>query len=137
MIKEFDTMFPRCLWVAKDTNYKELSDRFVFYSPSSEELITYDENEFNENTFDESIYATVYLVVDKIIKKTGYLVILNGVPSINDCAHEASHIVTHLEKYFGIESDANEYRAYMTGWFAEKINEACDGNENQSQPIAK
>ena len=74
----------------------------------------------------------------------GYIVILNQIPDVNDCAHEASHIVTHLEQYFGLESYAHEYRAYITGWFAEKINDVYnekensnDGKENESQSVAE
>ena len=134
MIKEFDTMFPRCLWVAKETNYKELSDKFQMYFPTSEDEIPDDERKFNENTFDECMTATVYLAKDKVSNKTGYLVILNDKFDLGACAHEASHVVTHLEAYFGLESNANEYRAYMTEWFTKKIEEVWNGTGESDDP---
>ena len=65
MIKEFDTMFPRCLFLAKNTNYKEIVAKFKIYFPNTENEITYDERHFNENIFAEGIEATVYLAQDK------------------------------------------------------------------------
>lgn len=148
MIKEFDTMFPRCLWVAKETNYKELSDKFQMYFPTSESEIPDDERKFNEDTFDEATIATVYLAKYKISGEYGYLVILNDDKfDLGTCAHEASHVVTHLEAYFGLESNANEYRAYMTEWFTKRIEEVwndtseskdvAEGAVNDPQPVAE
>lgn len=122
MIKKVDTMFPRCIFLAKNTNYKELSDRFDFYCPTTEQLLKYTEEAFNNECFDESIVATVFLVGDKKAKICGYLVILNERKvDLGTCAHEATHICKHMEDYFMLESSANEYRAYMTEWYTNQI----------------
>ena len=122
MIKEFDTMFPRCLFLAKNTNYKEITDRFKLYYPCSEGEIKMDEKAFNIETFSDNIVATVYLAKDIKNKHVGYLVIINSKKFVlGKCAHEASHVCKFMEDYFGLERDANEYRAYMTEWYTNRI----------------
>lgn len=124
MIKKFETMFPRYLYVAKNTNYQELIEKFRFYFPIDETEIIYNKDKFDENTFAEHITATVYLVQERQSGNVGYIVIIN-IKKIDygTCAHEATHICKHMEDYFGLESSANEYRAYITEWYSKKIAE--------------
>jgi len=133
MIKEFETMFPRCLFVAKNTNYKELTEKFKIYYPTSEEENKEDERDFNASTFSSNINATVYLVKDKISEHFGYLVILNSDKfDAGECTHEGTHICKHMEDYFGLESSSNEYRAYTTEWYANKIAEVWNLKEEKN-----
>ena len=127
-------MFPRCLYVAKDTNYKELSDMFNFYYPDTETCVPGEEEWFKKNIFGECLSGTVWLVENKTNKNVGYLVILNENEIDEDtCIHEASHVLTHLEKYFGLESGAQEYRAYTMEWITRKIREACHEYKNTAK----
>ncbi len=131
MIKEFDTMFPRCLYVANGTNYEELTDKFDLFIPDNENPVPEGEDWINENTFGKQIAATVYLAKEKKNGNVGYLVILNEKEIDEDtCVHEASHVLTHLEKYFGLESGAQEYRAYTMEWITRKIREAWKEYKN-------
>ena len=133
MIKEFETMFPRCLWVAKDTNYKEINDRFKLYSTSTETEIDYNEKTFKKDSSDCDAY--VYLAQDKTSNKFGYLVFLIENIDVGVCAHEATHICKRMEDHFELERDANEYRAYMAEWYTKKIYEFW--NEKVNYPQAK
>lgn len=122
MIKKIETMFPRCIFLAKQTNYKELTGRFKLYSPSTDEPITLEEEAFNKLYFAKEITASVSLAVEKGAKNVGYIVVLNAKRAdIGTCAHEATHICKHMEDYFDLESSANEYRAYMTEWYTNQI----------------
>lgn len=129
MIKEFETMFPRYLYVAKNTNYEELIDKFKIYFPDTETEIKYDKEKFNENTFNNTIIATVYLVEEKETKNVGYIVIINDSEiKYSDCTHEATHVCKYMEDCFGLETYANEYRAYTTEWYSNKIAEVWNNN---------
>lgn len=115
MIKKIETMFPMCVFLAKDTNYKELTGKFKLYSPTTDEPITLEEDAFNKLYFAKEITASVSLAVEKGTKNVGYIVVLNAKRAdIGTCAHEATHICKHMEDYFELESSANEYRAYIT-----------------------
>lgn len=133
MIKEFDTMFPRCLYVAKGTNFKELTDTFNLYLPESENIILPDEKWINDNVFKDHITATVFLAERKSDKRVGYIVILNDDEvNIGICAHEASHILTYFETYFGLDRSSQEYRAYMTQWFTMRILDVWNIKETEN-----
>ena len=122
MIKKIETMFPMCVFLAKDTNYKELTGRFKLYSPSTDEPVTLEEEAFNKLYFAKEITASVSLAVEKGAKNVGYIVVLNAKRAdIGTCAHEATHICKHMEDYFDLESSANEYRAYITEWYTNQI----------------
>ena len=129
MIKKFDTMFPRCLYVAKNTTYEEIIEKFKIYFPNTETEIKYDKELFNTNTFDSHLTATVYLVAERDTENVGYIVIINEEKvDYGVCTHEATHICKRMEDYFGLESDANEYRAYVTEWYSNKIAEVWNNN---------
>lgn len=120
-------MFPRSLYVAKEENYDSITLRFDLYSPGTEEIVEYNEKEFNKNSI-EGIDACVYLVHDKTSDNYGYLVILNEEKvDYGVCTHEATHVCKHMEDHFGLESDANEYRAYLTEWYSNRIAEVWEG----------
>ena len=130
MIKKFEAMFPRSLYVAKEENYDSITLRFDLYSPYTEEIVEYNEREFNKNSV-EGIDACVYLVHDKISDNYGYLVILNEEKvDYGVCTHEATHVCKHMEDHFGLERDANEYRAYLTEWYSNRIAEVWNNNVN-------
>lgn len=122
MIKQVDTMFPRCIFLAKKTNYKELTDKFVLYSPLEETEIQYTEETFNKECSTNEMEAFVFLAKDKGTQLVGYLVGLNEIEvNVGICAHEATHVCKHMEDCFGLEPSANEYRAYITEWYTNVI----------------
>ena len=128
-------MFPRCLYVAKDTNYKELSDMFNFYYPDTETCVPDEEEWFKKNIFGECLSGTVWLVENKTNKNVGYIVVINNGNddfSAGACAHEASHILTHFETWLGLDRSSQEYRAYMTEWFTDRIAEVWNMKEEEA-----
>ena len=128
MIKKFETMFPRSLYVAKNTTYEEITNTFKLFSPTTEDEIEYNKDSFDKDVFDESIVATVFLVEEKETTNVGYLAILNeDKVDYGVCTHEATHVCKHMEDHFGLESDANEYRAYLTEWYSNRIAEVWEG----------
>lgn len=121
MIIKYENIFPRCIYVAAGSNKKELSKKFdKFYSPDSEEEMNFKECFLDVTSF-------VCLVKERNRNKFGYLIYMNKDDFNCDViAHESCHVVKRMEDYFEIERDANEYRAYFTGWIAGKIQETIE-----------
>lgn len=146
MIKEFDlSIFNKRLWVAKDSTYKEVMDKFDICTLHELESANISEDEFN--SFPSKFGMITTGCIDKETHRIGWLVLIFTGNEVKDCAHEASHVVRALEEYSGLENYADEYRAYLNGWISQNIYNTMiengtetgteNGTETNSQPTSE
>lgn len=124
MIKEFDFgIYPARLFVAFDSSFEELQDRFVFetYGNGSVEL-----TDERFKGWMDALGATIN-VTDKKTLLLGYLVyfpkdVYFGSDFIGTICHEAMHVLDRLYGFIGIsDSNDSEINAYLIGWIAKNI----------------
>ena len=148
MIKTFDFgIYPSRLFVAVDSSFEELKDRFVFEitGNGNVELTT---ERFNG--WSDAMGVTIN-VTDKETLREGYLVYLPDEFSsvselVGTIAHEAMHVVNRLYGYIGVnDGNDSEIDAYLIGWVSKNImltynkskDEQKNGTEDESQSITK
>lgn len=143
MIKTFDFgIYPAILFVAVDSSFEELKDRFVFEitGNGNVELTT---ERFNG--WSDAMGLTIN-VTDKETLLNGYLVYLPdefslGSELVGTISHEAMHVVNRLYGYIGVNNgNDSEIDAYLIGWVSKNIMLAKNESKNEhdeSQSVAK
>lgn len=110
---EYDpVIYPRKLWVYTGDRLSEVCDTFEDLVPEKEYVgITYEET------------------VRKQDNAVGILVAFDSIShmSIDNIAHEASHVMDFMESALGIDH-GGESSAYLLGWVAKCIDMAKKGD---------
>ena len=139
MIKTFDFgIYPARLFVAFDSSFEELQDRFVFETDGNGSVELTDER---FKGWMDALGATIN-VTDKKTLLLGYLVYLPDEFSsvselVGTIAHEAMHVVNRLYGYIGVnDGNDSEIDAYLIGWVSKNIM-LTKNEHDESQSIAK